>query len=517
MNLDRHISMTQITWIVGTLLGLIMAVFLGSAIGSQDFRLVTIVLGAGIGIATFLILGKHYWMLIPFSLGASFPAVPIGGRSLEFPELAIVGCAVFFALRIASRKEKLQIFRTINIPILLFMAWVGMIFVLNPIGLAMLGSETGGFRFYFKLALAFAAFILMSNREYSERDFRWIIGFLIFGAIFSLVYGFTEFAILGPRVDPTTGMVMEEFYTWHQLLAAPPLTIVFLMFARWSPRDIFGISRPWLLLVYVLCFGMVLLSGKRMALVAIMMAPLVSIVAYRQFRYLFVGVSLLIGLLTVALVGQGQMFRLPLVAQRTLSWLPGDWDPVLQGMAGGADEWRAQLREYAMMNIHRDPILGRGFAVDITETTSAVAQAKYLTGVDIQAFSYALGRSWHNRWLGYAADFGIPMSVIQAVIYLWICILSYRLFRGDTRRRLFSVFALYVLICTSRDLVASWTSGHTALDAFDRWWMYGVIVALYLQNFTGRSNAFSVQRNAHPKIAGSLESATPLMPRWQRP
>ena len=153
MNLDRHISMTQITWIVGTLVGLGLAVLMGSAIGSQDFRLVTIVLGAGVGIATFLILGKNYWMLIPFSLGASFPAVPIGGRSLEFPELAIVGCAVFFALRVASRKEKLQIFRTINIPILLFIAWVGMVFVLNPIGLAMLGSQTGRCSVLFQIGL----------------------------------------------------------------------------------------------------------------------------------------------------------------------------------------------------------------------------------------------------------------------------------------------------------------------------------------------------------------------------
>lgn len=513
MNHIRNISLPQITWVVGTLLGLLIAIFMGSAVGSQDFLRVVIVLGAGLGVALFLILGKNYWMLIPFSLGASFPAVPIGGRSLEFPELAIVGCSVFFALRVASRKEKLQIFRTINIPILLFAAWVGVIFMLNPIGLAMLGSETGGFRFYFKLTLAFAAFILMSNREYSKRDLQWMIGFLIFGAIFSLVYGFTEFAIAGPKVDPTTGMVMEEFYTWHQLLAAPPLTIVFLMFARWSPREIFGISRPWLLFVYLLCFGMVLLSGKRMALVAIMMAPLVSIVAYRQFRYLFVGVSLLIGLLTIALVGQGQMFRLPLVAQRTLSWLPGDWDPELQGMAGGADEWRAQLRDYAMMNIQRDPIVGRGFAVDITETTSAVAQAEYLTGVDIQALSYALGRSWHNRWLGYAADFGIPMSIIQAVIYLWVCILSYRIFRRDTTQRLFSVFALYVLIYTGRDLVASWTSGHTALDAFDRWWMYGVIVALYLQISAERSSVQRVQRDAHPKLPEQLESAETFTPR----
>jgi hypothetical protein len=420
-------------------------------------------------------------MLIPFSLGASFPALPIGGRALDFPELTIVGCSVFFVLRLASRKEKLHIFRNTNIPILLFVTWVGMVFVLNPIGLAMLGSQMGGARFYFKLALAFAAFLIMSNRDYTARDIRWIFGILIFGAFFSLIYGFASYAIAGPQADPTTGMVTDEFYTWHQLLADAPITIVFLIFARWSPREVYGLQRPYLMVVYFLCFGLVLLSGKRMALVAILLAPLVGAVLHKQFRYILVGAMLSLAILGVAVVGQGQMFSLPLVAQRTLSWLPGDWDPELQSMAGGTDDWRAELRVYAIENIKRDPLIGRGFAVDISETIAAITQAKNVTGVDMQTAAYALGRSWHNRWLGYAADFGIPMSILQAIVYAWVLMLSYRVFKLDAARSMISVFAAYLIIYTLRDLAASWTSGHTANDAFHRWWMYGTVVALYAQ------------------------------------
>lgn len=494
MNLDRHISMTQITWIVGTLVGLGLAVLMGSAIGSQDFKLVTIVLGAGVGIATFLVLGKNYWMLIPFSLGASFPAVPIGGRSLEFPELAIVGCAVFFALRIASRKETLQIFRSTNIPILLFIAWVGMIFVLNPVGLAMLGSQTGGARFYFKLGLAFVSFLIMSSRNYSDRDIRWVFGLLIFGAVFSLVYGFASYALVGPQTDPTTGMMMDEFYTWHQLLADAPVTIVFLMFARWSPRDTFGLQRPWLIAVYFICFALVLLSGKRMALASVLIAPLVSAIIFRQYKYILIGSMISAGLLSVILVGQGQMFRLPLVAQRTLSWLPGDWDPEFENMAGGSDEWRAELRRYAADNIKRDPLIGRGFSVEISETVAAITQSKYVSGVDMQTAAYALGRSWHNRWLGYAADFGIPLSIIQAIVYAWALVLSYRIVKSGSGRTLASVFATYLIIYTVRDLAASWTSGHTAHDAFYRWWLYGMMVGLYVQAAaTGRNSSPSAR------------------------
>jgi len=441
-------------------------------------------------------------------LGASFPALPIGGRALDFPEVAIVGCTVFFALRLASRKEKLHVFRSINIPILLFMTWVGMVFVLNPIGLAMLGSQMGGARFYFKLALAFAAFLIMSNRDYTARDIRWIFGILIFGAFFSLIYGFASYAIAGPQADPTTGMVTDEFYTWHQLLADAPLTIVFLIFARWSPREVYGLQRPYLMVAYFLCFGLVLLSGKRMALVAILLAPLVGAVLHKQFRYILVGAMLSLAILGVAVVGQGQMFSLPLVAQRTLSWLPGDWDPELQSMAGGTDDWRAELRVYAIENIKRDPLIGRGFAVDISETIAAITQAKNVTGVDMQTAAYALGRSWHNRWLGYAADFGVPMSILQVIVYAWVLMLSYRVFKLDTARSMISVFAAYLIIYTVRDLAASWTSGHTALDAFHRWWMYGAIVALYAQitstarkPSTSRGAVASLRQQPSPQFA----------------
>ena len=244
MNLDRHISMPQITWIVGTLLGLAMAVFLGSAIGGQEFARVALVLGAFIGVGTFLALGKNYWLLIPLSLGASFPAIPLGGRAIEFPELAIAGCAVMFAARIATRKEKLVVFRSVNVPILLFVAWVGMVFALYPVGFAMLGSAQGGGRFYLKLGLAFAAFLIMSSRTYSERDIKWIFAFLIFGAVFTLIYDFTNVVLGGPNIDPTTGMVQEEFYTWHQALSGPAMTIVYLMCAKWSPREIWSLQRP---------------------------------------------------------------------------------------------------------------------------------------------------------------------------------------------------------------------------------------------------------------------------------
>jgi hypothetical protein len=481
MNLDRHISMTQITWIVGTLLGLAMAVFMGSAIGGQDFQKVAMLIGAGVAVAIFLTLGKNYWMLIPLSLGASFPAVPIGGRSLEFPELTIFGCSLFFLLRLANRKEQLHLLRTVNLPILLFVSWIGMVFVLNPIGLAMLGSQTGGARFYLKIALAFSAFVILSNRTYSEKDIKIVFALMIFGAFFSMIYGIIEITVTGPSIDPTTGLVSQEFYTWHQALSLPAITIAFVIFSRCSPKDVFSFSGLCLITIYAFCVGLVLLSGKRMALAAIFLAPLLSAYMHRQLRYFPIGLAGFVFLTAIVLFGQGQIFSLPLVAQRTLSWLPGDWDPELDSVRGGSDEWRAGLRRFAIDNIKRDPWIGRGFAVDLSDAITAVGMQAYDGSIEAQTASYAIGRAWHNTWLGYAADFGIPFSLMQAFIYGSMLYFSATAFRRLSNGGLLRAFALYVFIFTFRDLFASWTSGHSALDAFNRWWMYGIMVAIYLQ------------------------------------
>jgi hypothetical protein len=508
MNLDRHISIPQITWVVGTLIGLAMAVFLGSAVGGQDFARVVLVLGAFIGAGIFIALGKNYWMLIPFSLGVSFPAVPLGGRAIEFPELAIAGCAAMFAIRLATRKEKLVVFRSVNVPILLFVAWVGMVFAMHPVGFAMLGSEQGGGRFYLKLGLAFSAFLILSSRTYSERDIKWIFGFLIFGAFFTLFYNFAFTVIGGPVVDPATGMVQDEFYTWHQTLSAPAMTIAFFICAKWSPREIWSLQRPWLVVVYAICFIMVLMSGKRMALAAVVLAPLVSAIMFRQYVYIFVALMVAFTASSVLVAGQGQWFKLPLLAQRTLSWLPGDWDPQLQGMTGGTDEWRAELRFLAKELIKQNPVIGHGFAVDISDTTVAVTMAQRGGALDVQVAGYALGRSWHNRWLGYAADFGLPLSVAQAIIFMVIIIMSVRCFGYYGNRQLLGVFALYVLIYTVRDVVASHTSGHTSLDAWQRWWMYGVLASIYVQILQKKAEVLTPARQLCFKPERGIKSAT---------
>ncbi|MFZ4773863.1 MAG: O-antigen ligase family protein [Terrimicrobiaceae bacterium] len=476
---NQNIDSRAVTLGLVVVAGLLAALVLGRAVGNQNYMHIFAVCGFIFGVLLFFTLGDRYWYLIPFALSTGLPAIPLGGRTIELGELATASCAAFFLTRVALKKDHVLIFRASHIPILLFMAWAAAVFIRYPSGMLLFGAETAGARFYLKLVLAFFAFLIIASREISEKDARNLALMLLAGVAIRTLYGIYSYKFHGggPAVD-AQGLQQEEFYTWHQILSVPAYTIAFLLFARFRPSDIFGFRRPLAFVVYLLSLLMVLLSGKRMALIFTLAAPAFSAIAFNQKKYIWVGSILSAVFLSVMVLGQGNLFNLPLTVQRTISWLPGSWDVELVG-AGSTDVFRDTLRRFAIKNIQENPVLGKGFTVDIAETSSAITAALYRGGDDIQVAAFALGHAWHNTWLGYAADFGIPMSIIQAILMITVIGCSFRSIRLLPKHSFKQMIVTYVFIYVCCDVLASWTSGHTALDAFGRWWMYGMVFSIY--------------------------------------
>ena len=145
-------------------------------------------------------------------------------------------------------------------------------------------------------------------------------------------------------------------------------------------------------------------------------------------------------------------------------------------MEGGTDAFRAKLRTFARTRISQHPWIGRGY--DVQAESSARLSLTMENKFDAYVEQQALGSSWHNRWLGYAADFGIPASILLAFIYLSIIVLCWRTVPRLPSGSLLQTMVMFTLIMTVTDVLFSNVSGHSALDAFTRWWMYGVVVSI---------------------------------------
>ena len=475
-------SQSKVIVVVMTILGLLAALLIGRALGEQNYMPVLLVVGGIFGALFFFTLGEKYWYVIPLALVTGLPALPILGRTLELGELSIAACSVIFVTRIALKKDTLILFRPTHLPVLLFMGWVLFIFILNPIGFLIFGAQTAGARFYLKLLLSFSAFLILASSKITEKDARNIVWILILGGLVGMGYGILRETLFGGGESVVTSnmdsLEVDNYYTWQQVLSVPAMTISFLIFSRLKPSQVFGLQKPWALLLYLGTIVLALLSGKRMGFAAITVAPIVSALVFRQRAYIWVALIGFLAMASIVVIGQGKIFTLPLIAQRTLSWMPADWDSSLRSVQGGSDEFRETLRRFALENIRHDPIIGKGFAIDLAETGSAINAAQYGGGSDIQLAAYALGRAWHNTWFGYAADFGIPMSIIQAALLLTVLVVSFQTARRLKHPSYLQTLAIYLLIFTTRDILASHTSGHTALDAFERWWMYGMLFSI---------------------------------------
>jgi len=204
----------------------------------------------------------------------------------------------------------------------------------------------------------------------------------------------------------------------------------------------------------------------------------------------------------VLTLGQGELFRLPLQAQRTLSYLPGKWDWEVRGQfQSGIDPFRKEMRELAWNSIKKRPLIGEGYAVNMHELWGIAGRG------DLNMFTVltlALGSSWHNTWLGIWADFGLPAVFFWAIFWIQAVVIAFWIYRrtphGDPYRTLAFMLLLSFIIAICR----SWTSGHSANDAFGTWWMFAVLVSLKYNTLERGRPSTPATSSARPRPAEAV-------------
>jgi hypothetical protein len=477
--------------IVGPLVivaGLGVALMMGRWVASGRMMMPALIIGGIFGAIFFLTLGRLYWYMIPFALASGLPAIPLGGRTIELGELFVAACTAIFVARVAMKRDRLVVFRLTHIPIILSFAWICLVWSQNPTGFVFFGSGVMGARSYLKIGLAFCAFIVLASQSPTDKDFERIIVLVFIGILANAAWGLFQAFFLGGPTSEATANLSFEGYTWHQILAGPALICVWYLLARFKISELFTIQRPWGIALYMAAAFLAMLSGKRMALALVLIAPFIAAILHKEYGKIWLGA--LVGLITTSIIilGHGTIFTLPYTAQRALSWIPAEWDISLQTLGTG-DTFREQLREYAMDEIKQNPWIGKGYALQMDDIMASLNMQSTAAGVfQQQAVAYAMGRAWHNRWLGYTADFGIPFTAMLPFIYLIAITLSYKLSttlpHGTGRR----IFAIYAFLFTFQQIVTSHTSGHSANDAFATWWVYGLLFALYAQETDIKSN-----------------------------
>ena len=121
---------------------------------------------------------------------------------------------------------------------------------------------------------------------------------------------------------------------------------------------------------------------------------------------------------------------LPLAVQRTLSALPGEWDPLAVRDASDSTEWRFQMwREIPKGTRYiSNKIMGDGFGFSRAEL-SAMERQKFLIGEISQEDSMIIG-SFHNGPLSAVRFVGIVGMLLYYALLIYSAVFAWRLIRA---------------------------------------------------------------------------------------
>lgn len=300
------------------------------------------------------------------------------------------------------------------------------------IGSQIFGSSTFGGRRYFYTTLAVIGyFVLISQRIPSHRA-RWFVGLFFLSALTALVpdilglagVSITNILYLIFPPDPTS-MIAEtgrnfsdQFFRIYGLTLAS--TGLFLgLLTRYGIRGIFVPRKIWRWGLLLLAFVASLYCGFRSVLILqlLIFAAQFWLEGLHRTRLLavFSGILLVGGTLVLT-----QAERLPLVMQRTISFLPlVPVSPLAKASADDSTEWRVGMWKVLLPEIPKYLLLGKGFSIDASEMFFSTDTNNRGNG----AFYWAIvSGDYHSGPLSLV----IPLGLWGVLGFGWFCVASLR-------------------------------------------------------------------------------------------
>lgn len=479
MNLRR--GAVAINVIIILIVAVFMSMLLGSYIAQGSFLEAYLILIVTVGLVLLNTLRSKFWILIPLTMTSDLPAISIFVASLKLGELWILASLVFVALYWVAERKKISLLLPGGLPMYAYAGWAVVIFFLNPVGLLMAGGTTGGGRDYLTVGLAFIAFFIIGNVEINEKDSRRLIIYLIIGVLLE-----TAFKLLGafvPEISYLTasrGMGTEGFYSWAQLLALPPAFIVPLIFARYSLTDLIHPKQFKILVILLVLYVMVLVSGKRSLAVLVLAYPAFAALIKREYlSAMAIGMMASLGFACLV-AAHTSGIPLPKATQRIVAVIPDIGGLDYEVQTSTSNEFRETINRWAIKEIKERPLIGEGFKVDFERLYLIENRPDLVLTTDDHpgGVRAAETSSWHNTWLGIPADFGLP------ALFFWILIWAVFIKKARFLLRVLEktsaqwVLTATLLLVVMGDILRSWQFGHAAVSYWSISWKMGILFGL---------------------------------------
>lgn len=331
-------------------------------------------------------LGRSIWVLFPMSAGLSGTINLIKGGLTPLQLVCIV--LFFYCLYLLKADPTFRI-RTGPMWFFIPLFCITLLLAFNwlkgrDLGLNVFGSVRVGGKNYMNCVLPFIGYIasVSIRRPNHKHDMRLplyiLSGYLVDAVIFVIttlipasapaffsIYDSVNIeafqATQVSQISEIGGGYVTRFgrsgHLAYVLLACLQAYIPWITWIR-VPRLLFA---PFIALFAFICS---LISGFRNYLLRFVIVALIGVWQSFGVYSLFLALPA-VSLVAVLVLGQGTMFNLPPVVQRTLMFLPGNWDREIALSAEGTADFRKDLRRVYFKEFFRaDNFLGDGYLYD---------------------------------------------------------------------------------------------------------------------------------------------------------
>lgn len=534
----RNISGNQITIWAVLLLGLVVALVAGGAVGSSDMRFVAGIIAAIPAVIIFVKLKTNIWVLIPIGwyLTGLLPWLPLPFTIRDLTIMAVTGMFLLFAAtRVVQLKRKLS---TLDYFIYINLAYLVTVYARNPAGFWAIQTDIVGGRPYFEIVLGFGSYLVLSRVQITDFIAKIFPFFFIIPT--SLVAVLDTIARVLPQLSYPLSMIYTAVGSMAVGAGMGPAAVVgedriiglrdvgvvgvLALCSRYNPITLISPLHPFRAILLAVALAAIFLSGFRSAFLAAIIFFVTATLLRGGIRDLWVGAGAgALGLLLLVSL-QGNVLQLPLTMQRALSWLPGDWDAAAVAGAEDSSRWRFEMWEWAWNDerLLRDRVWGQGFGLTLDDmnliTSSLMAGqggSSLLGGSDRE--NYMITGSFHNGPLSTIKFIGIVGLALYYPLMCYMAILAWRLCRSAHGTKVFSLSLFvgipiiyepfnFVFIFGALDSGYPQTLFWAGLLNMTRNYLDAVAVRPKHSVSLGQENVVSLQ----PAFAGSLAGAERL-------
>lgn len=415
-----------------------LAVLLGYLLSDPLDTGNTLLVALMAGVLSIPLLMRGYHPALIFAWNAAITPTFLPGQPFLWVPLAFLGLGFAIVNRFISPDAKFVSIPAITKP-LVFLGITVLVTALlhGGFGLRSFGSESYGGRNYIYIFAAIVGYFALVSQPIPLTKANFYVGLFFLTALTALI---PNLVYLGGRSWYFLYYLFPPVYAVEQAMgdsALDPLIVRILglsavatallcwLLARYGLRRVLSVRKPWPLLVFLTALTAGVFCGFRSILGIFMLTLTVQFFLEGMFR----ARAMLLGLACLLVAGIiiiPNTDKLPLVVQRSISFLPVPLSPVVEQSAGGSTLWRLEMWKELLPEVPKYLIKGKGFGLDPTDIAFAAKFNRSVIGYDL---AITVG-DYHSGPLSLI----IPLGIWGVIGFVWFLASSLKYLYRKYRR-----------------------------------------------------------------------------------